>query len=583
MARPILLVVSGTTSDADQMGSSDYRLLLEEGVLFGPGGSAEPLWTVTDKRKMQAAAQEVSERAWPKIDSVGATSAEQLGAIVAAASKLDVYRDFCSYYRNSILLERAVRKADPSTIDWQAEDVRPLLDSRAAVKSRLLPGWAKNSEGGATAWLKKTKWEWSARALVGFLEKSKAAMLPDVAIDVLGIFDVRNTGMIENVGRVLGHLNGLGHTIMGVSMHAHVTKQARSLIGQGAVSALARFSHLGDVGRVLPKLPAIERVVRRFCVPAHPDLVVKSAAEYAFRGLHRGYILQTLVDYLSVVRMLETLKPRSIVLASDAHRYSRLIVAAARSFGIPTVVLQHGALVIEDFYIPVVANQMLAWGDWCRNWFIQRGTPPERVTSVGFVRGARKDASRVAAGSPRKLLFAAQPLTARVNEELLSIVGAALERNASLTVTIRPHPGEGRRAELQGIVSRWPATVTNRTVFSPVGRSLEADLAKADAVIISQSTVGIDALTAGIPVFLLRHVDVPEPIPYLEFGCVLEANSPDELLSGIDALDEKVFRIELERAASTFLDSYVGLLGADSVEAAANAVVALTVGAGGSL
>lgn len=573
-------MLSSRSSGQDRKDIAAHTLVLDEGVLVGPDGGAELLWSVADTNEMQAAAQVVSERAWVELDPAGTIDADQLGAIVAAASKLDVYLDFCSYYRNSKLLERSIQRASPAVIDWRAHEVRPIVHSAAAVRSSLVPGWAKKPEGGATGWLKQTKWEWSARALAGFLEKGQAATPPTVGIDVLGVFDVRNTGMIQNVGRVVDHLSGLGHNVMGVSMHAQVTKQARSLIGLGSVQPLARFSRAADVIQALQKLSAVERAVRRFCEPTHADSTVNAAAKYAFRGLHAGYILQTLVDFRAIERMLDVVAPKAIVLASDAHRYSRLIVSAARTRGIPTAVLQHGALVIEDFYVPVVADQMLAWGEWCREWFTQRGTPSEKVTSVGFVRGVEPLQSRTVDGPPQKLLFAAQPLTERVNEDLLSIVRSALERDPSLTVTVRPHPGEGRRAELLSMVARWPAAVSSRSEFSPVGRSLESDLAEADAVIISQSTVGIDALSAGVPVLLLRHADVPEPIPYLEFGGVIEVNGPEELVSGIKALDDKAVRSELVRAATSFLEAYVGRVGAESVAAAANAVCDLMAGSG---
>lgn len=570
-------MVSNRSSDVAHKDSASHTLLLDEGVLVGPDGLVEPLWSVDDKDEMRAAAQDVSERAWPVFEPAGTESADQLGAVVAAASKLDVYWDFCSYFRNARLLERSVQRVNPSVIEWRVDAVLPRVGTSAVVKSSRMPALAKKAEGGATAWLKRTKWEWSARALAGLLERSGAHASPEAGIDVLGVFDVRNAGMVQSVGSVIGHISRLGGTTVGVSMHAQVTKQARTLSGVDDMRPLVKFSRVADVWQALRVLPAVERAVRRFGSATHSDLdpAVDDAAQDALRGLHAGYILQTLLDYRAMGRMLDALRPKSIVLASDAHRYSRLMVAAAAKRQVPTFVLQHGAPAQAHFFTPVVADYMLAWGPWCRTWFLDRGTPERKVHAVGFVRARERKEFPTAARRATKLLFAAQPISDHVTEELLGMLRQALELSPALTVTVRPHPGEGRRSAIHEMLGRWPQEAAARCSVSPPGHPLELDLNEADVVVTAQSTMGIDALAGGVPVFLLGHPQISEPIPFREFGCVVEVGSAVDLVDGLASMEDPDFMSALATATDRFLEAYVGRAGNAALSEASRLIMEL--------
>lgn len=575
-----LAVISTRSTDEVAKASGKHgvahTLVLDEGLLVGPDGGAETLWSASDKDEMRNTAQEVSERAWTQFKPGIVSDADQLAAIVVAASKLDVYWDFCSYYRNSKLLERAAQKLNPTRIEWRSEEALPRVATSAAVRSSKLPAWATKTEGGATGWLKRTKWEWTARAIAGSLEKSHAVGTPVAGIDVLGVFDVRNAGMIQSVGRVVGYLNQSGRNVVGVSMHSHVTQQARASSGMNDVRPLARFSRLGDVGQALGDLPAVSRVVRRLGTLAHSDPTVHAAIQHAFRGLHSGYVLQTLLDLRAVERMLDALTPRSIVLASDAHRYSRLVVAAAARRQVPTFVLQHGAPAQAHFFTPVVADYMLAWGPWCRDWFVERGTPERRVHAVGFVRASERKEFRSADHGLRpkatRLLFAAQPIANHITEELLGVVRQALELDPALTVKVRPHPGEGRRDAIQEMLGRWPQETAVRCNVSSQGWPLEQDLNETDIVVMAQSTVGIDALAAGVPVFLLVHSGISEPIPFREFGCVVEVEAAGDIVAGLKSIQDASFVADLAAAAARFLEAYVGRVGSDAVAEASRII-----------
>lgn len=552
------------------------RLLLDTGVLETGTGALVRLWTAEDKQAMDRAAQRVSERAWQALEGHSRPhDPRTMAALIAVASKLDVYQEFCAHFRVRLLLERALVAAEPERIEWRAAtppprersgttSPGPLLVRTGGIRTRV-PSLDKAQ---VTAWLKRTKWEWSARAVASVLERLKSRAPAPHAAEVVGVFDVRNAGMIANVALVLRELRQRGHRTMGVSMHPAATALAERYEAAEQVVPVAAFARGRGLGRWLRHLPAVMAELRSSgSVESEP--AVRAAAAHAFEGLHRGYVLQTALDWAAVDHLLERLAPRAVVLASDAHRYARLLVVAARARSIPTFVVQHGALVKDDFYVPVVADKMLAWGPWCRDRFVELGTPPAKVIPTGFVRAPAQTERVARATRPTELLFAAQPLAPSVNQDLLTTVRTALEADESLRLTIRPHPGEGRRAELERVVAGWPDAVARRTAFSSPGRSLTDDLAAAHAVVIAQSTVGIDALAAGAPVLLLRHAKVREAIPYLEFRCAIAVEEPGDLLAGLDSLADPGFQAELAAGASAFLAGYVGKVGTEALASAA--------------
>lgn len=571
-----LLVVSKRAALAGTVSKYTHVLVLDEGVLIEADTAALVLWSPEDRDRMRGFAQAVAERPWAELDEVGGTSSLTLGAVVAGAAKLDVYWDFCAYFRTGTLLQRALELVEPSQLEWRATEPVPRSGATyqmPPVIAPRVPGWLRRSDGGATEWLKRTKWEWTARALAGVFERQGKVERRERIVGVLGVFDVRNPGMIGNVGKLLEHMSSGGQSTMGVSMHAQVTEAARAYKGLQAVVPLAKYARPSDVWYALKALPRAGREVRSFGEGVSEDPLVATAAKRAFHGLHWGYLLQAVMDIRAVRRLLVDTEPQALVLASDAHHYSRLMVAVARQLGIQTFVLQHGAPAQAHFYTPVVADMMLAWGSWCREWFVARGTPEGRVQDVGFVRARERREFRPADGKVTRLLFAAQPISDHITAELLNMVRGALMADKGLALVVRPHPGEGRRTSLEYLVASWPADVQERCSFSPPGQSLANDLQGTDVVVTGQSTVGIDALADGVPVCLLVHPAVSEPIPFREFRCVVEVGNSDDLLRGLAELADQGFRDQLSAAASEFLEAYVGRSGEEALAAATRCVL----------
>ena len=122
------------------------------------------------------------------------------------------------------------------------------------------------------------------------------------------------------------------------------------------------------------------------------------------------------------------------------------------------------------------------------------------------------------------------------------------------------------------MLDAWDVGLRARVTVSPVGRSLAHDLAASDVCVVSQSTVGIDALAAGVPVVLLTHEQVAEPIPFRVFDAVLVAASVPQVSEAIASLGRSETLRGLAGGADAFLDAYLGRSGDAALEAARDAL-----------
>lgn len=548
-------------------------LLLDEGRLVVPDGPSLLVRDRTSLSELNRTAQAVSEGALAHLDG-GADDTQRAAARVAAMAKLAVFADVAAFLKAAGALERAIEVVSPRRVRWitdrsdLAEAVRPLIGH--AVQVDVIRARERSAALGerAISALKRARVDALARAL---------STLPDVRLvgsrrpgrRVLGVFDVRNEGMIANVAAVIRHLAERGDPVAAVYMERRVGRRVRAVLGEPSASPLASFGRPDDLVRAGRMAAAVRRAAAALVADAGgDDPLVGAAARYAAGRLRVAGVWQALVDLRAVRRSLDRLRPDVVLVASDAHWYARAYAFAARETGVATAVLQHGALAFDHFYVPVVADRMLAWGPWCRDWFVDRGVEAARVVATGCVRAPRREPLRAMGAPPRRWLFAAQPIPSGVTQALLDRVRGALSAHPDARLVVRPHPGESRRGALLAMLGTWPVELRARVTVSPAERSLADELAASDVCLVSQSTVGIDALAAGVPVVLLTHAHVSERIPFRAFGAVLVADSQERASEAIASLGEAETLADVARGAEAFLDAYLGHSGEAALEAA---------------
>lgn len=83
-------------------------------------------------------------------------------------------------------------------------------------------------------------------------------------------------------------------------------------------------------------------------------------------------------------RLLGQLRPRVLVVPVDQFLPYSAACCVAREMGIPSVVLQHGA--VNPFNTPITADYMAVWGEIARQQLEELGVPAERLVIIGSPR-----------------------------------------------------------------------------------------------------------------------------------------------------------------------------------------------------
>ena len=253
------------------------------------------------------------------------------------------------------------------------------------------------------------------------------------------------------------------------------------------------------------------REAQRACPPliiGERDLT-SLALESMDRFLPRS-LARLAVDWKAIARFLDAVDASVLVLASDQHRVGRLAVEIARQGGRRSIVLQHGLPQARTGYLPVHADDILVWSEAAASWFVDGGTPADRVTVVGNPR--LDELARVLAASNEglgggpatrqsRVLLALSVAPTAVNSRLVDITLDAVRSLPGTALIIKLHPGGSdwsfvRRAVQRGDGPADSVTILERDPLYPL-------LAWSDVVLAHRSSVAVEALAARRPVIAI--------------------------------------------------------------------------------
>lgn len=228
------------------------------------------------------------------------------------------------------------------------------------------------------------------------------------------------------------------------------------------------------------------------------EVVDGGFAEVISRPLAR--LLSGLVrDYPRVETLLQKSGTRTVVIASDQHRYGVLACWAANVTGAKSLVLQHGLPIDRVGYTPPRADHFAVFGDTSREFFADAGVRRDRLHLVGLPRPSRRSWQR-----DGSLLVPLQPLASAAQQSLIRLAVEYARHPASKhPVTLRVHPGDpAARAERDVDLLRRYAWPQDLPVCLDRGSDPAEALGSAIAVLTHESTFGLDAIAAGVPVVL---------------------------------------------------------------------------------
>ena len=213
------------------------------------------------------------------------------------------------------------------------------------------------------------------------------------------------------------------------------------------------------------------------------------------------------IELLAAELALKVHDVQCLLLHSDAHHGSRLFTFVGQQLGIPSVVAQHGLTLGEWGYTPLYAHYFAAWGNQSRQWMIDHGVSPERIVITGSPRIDRilrlTPLSRTTLHLPEQRKLILWPIDPGPISHLRSIleqIMQAISDNPSLTLIIRPHPSMHEISWL-----REAATKYSQCLFSPAHYDLFSIIHHCDAVLVQESTVGVEAMAFDKPIIVFPY------------------------------------------------------------------------------
>lgn len=304
-------------------------------------------------------------------------------------------------------------------------------------------------------------------------------------------------------------------------------------------------------------------VVRR---PPVMDLDGDDVAEAALRAL-APLVLRSVPwlvpEAAALEKALDSVRPVSVVLATDQHRIGRLAVSIARRRGIQSIAIQHGLPQARVGLVPVVADTVAVWSSESRDWFLSHDTDPGRVAVTGNPRwsGAAHGPSR----ATPTVVVALSPTDVEANRAAVRMAISAVERAPeSMRLIVKLHPGHRDWGWVREEIG------DRRSVRAVMHEPIEPLLEAAQVVIVLRSTVAMDALAAGTPVVLLRvpHGSSAADLELAGLGLPVASDS-EQLGRELAALRGTAARDRYFADRSLALQAYLGPVGSGAATIAA--------------
>jgi hypothetical protein len=305
------------------------------------------------------------------------------------------------------------------------------------------------------------------------------------------------------------------------------------------------------------------------------DIPLSEVLEVRFRRFFREGLPALIASIEGADWLVRRLKPRMMVVAVDVSPAARALSRTLVRHGVPVLVVQHGAVSVDmgGFHVmPLDGDRQAVWGNLPREWHLQRGKAPESQVVTGNPGFDAMAAGRYAPSEEVRRRLGIDPeehlillatewlsgtssvVTVEDEEKFIRHTLRALKRFPDHQVVVKLHPGY--QPEYEGLV-RAIAEREGIAVTLANGDLWDL-LAVSDVVIISNSTVGLEAMILGRPVVVVHAFEGMEEVPYVASGAALGAASqPEEIATAVEkALRDEGAREAMAQARDIFVLGY---------------------------
>jgi len=286
------------------------------------------------------------------------------------------------------------------------------------------------------------------------------------------------------------------------------------------------------------------------------------ALKERFRQLFNSRFAQIIGQLEATRHLLSVKHPSLAVYANDYSAYGRVAYAAARLEGIPSLLLQHGALTDDPRFDKVSADKIAVEGPAVKQYLTYKGVEPEKMIVTGqprfddlaLKRGipGREEIFRKLGISAEKKIITLCTQKPECDEKTTVAVAAAVSKLQEFTLVIKMHPAEG--PERKAMYDRVAKENGCSDAVVILDISLYGLLASSEIMITVFSTTATEAMMLGVPVITINLTGEPDKMPYASSGAALGVHKAEELPEAIDeVLHDQPTKAKLEKSAKKFV------------------------------
>jgi len=217
---------------------------------------------------------------------------------------------------------------------------------------------------------------------------------------------------------------------------------------------------------------------------------------------------------IAVYSILDKQKISAIVVGTTEDMLSRTLAIIGSMRGIKSICLQHGILMGEEAFMPVFTSLIGVYGDYEKQWYIDRGVSKEKIAEIGHPKYDQifTNSHRVS----KNILLKKLGLKAR-KETLLVITGPQIDTvrfeklikkisdNPRFQIIIKPHPWEIGKGKYK-IYTDLEKKYKSIKVYTARENILYQLIPAVDGVVSTLSTVALESMLFQKPVFIYNFL-----------------------------------------------------------------------------
>jgi UDP-N-acetylglucosamine 2-epimerase len=277
--------------------------------------------------------------------------------------------------------------------------------------------------------------------------------------------------------------------------------------------------------------------------------------------------------------------PKIIILPEDTGIGTRPLARLAKTRGLKIITLQHGTMEDITLYSESISDIMAVWGEDSQEALVKCGVPRNKLIITGMARldtfsefssTARQNVTKSLNLDPKKRVFVWTPSvferlrshgSSLINEELIMSLNRIPSAFNDIELVVKVHPLDN-------------STIYERANSMHVVKDFDTFelLNSCDALLVTNSTSGVEAIALGKPVIFLNFHHVPETIPYTKYGAAIRVTNLHELLNAIKSLQNEEVRKTLEEGRKKFIYRYLYKLDRRASVRIANVIASMLEG-----